>query len=69
MKGLGKKKVGLYHLVNVPLDEVDNVFTSLVITTLGKIALSTVSSSVSLNKGAYGMWHHILGHVSDSKLQ
>ncbi|PWA54991.1 hypothetical protein CTI12_AA431420 [Artemisia annua] len=45
VKGLGKKKAGLYHLVNVPLDEVDNVFTSLVTTTLGKIALSTASSS------------------------
>ncbi|PWA56221.1 hypothetical protein CTI12_AA422730 [Artemisia annua] len=34
VKGLGKKKAGLYHLVNVPLEEVDSVFTTLVTATL-----------------------------------
>ncbi|GJT80653.1 hypothetical protein Tco_1055000 [Tanacetum coccineum] len=65
VKGLGKKKAGLYHLVNVPLEEVDSIFTTLVTTTLGKIDLSAVSNYVSLDKGSYGTWHHRLGHVSD----
>lgn len=69
VKGLGKKKAGLYHLVNVPLEDVDSLFTSLVTSTLGKFAFSAVHSSVSVNKASYGLWHHRLGHVSDSKLK
>ncbi|GKE49821.1 hypothetical protein Tco_1481079 [Tanacetum coccineum] len=38
VKGLGKLKDGLYHLVNVSSDQVDSVFTSLVQTTLQKFA-------------------------------
>ncbi|GJX00624.1 cysteine-rich receptor-like protein kinase 8 [Tanacetum coccineum] len=66
VKGLGKLKDGLYHLVNVSSDKVDSVFTSLVQTTLQKFACTAVNKGVS---DTYALWHHRLGHVSDSKLK
>ncbi|GJW72297.1 zinc finger, CCHC-type containing protein [Tanacetum coccineum] len=70
--GLGKLKYGLYHLVNVPADKVDQVFSSLVKVVVHKFSLSVVGSLNSPNKtnnDAYALWHHRLGHVSDSKLK
>ncbi|PWA90678.1 hypothetical protein CTI12_AA098680 [Artemisia annua] len=64
--GLGRKKSGLYHLVNLPAEKVDRVFNSLVKTTLQKFSLSAVGS---VNNSSYALWHHRLGHVSDSKLK
>ncbi|GKA58807.1 cysteine-rich receptor-like protein kinase 8 [Tanacetum coccineum] len=66
VKGLGKKKAGLYHLVNVPSEKVDSVFTNLVQSTMQKFAFSVVNKDVS---NSYALWHHRLGHVSDLKLK
>ncbi|GJY40726.1 zf-CCHC domain-containing protein [Tanacetum coccineum] len=49
VKGLGKKKDGLYHLVNVRLAEVDSMFTSLVNTTLGKLAMLAFMKDLSVS--------------------
>ncbi|GKE54690.1 hypothetical protein Tco_1489846 [Tanacetum coccineum] len=62
VKGLGKKKAGLYHLVNVPSEKVDSVFINLVQSTMQKFAFSVVNKDVS---NSYALWHHRLGHVSD----
>ncbi|GJZ03454.1 cysteine-rich receptor-like protein kinase 8 [Tanacetum coccineum] len=70
--GLGKLKFSLYHLLNVLVDKVDQVFSSLVKVDVHKFSLSAVSSLNSLNKtdnDTYALWHHRLGHVSDSKLK
>ncbi|GJV16282.1 retrovirus-related pol polyprotein from transposon TNT 1-94 [Tanacetum coccineum] len=70
--GLGKLKYCLYHLLNVPADKVDQVFSSLVKAVVHKFSLSVVGSLNSPNKtnnDAYALWHHRLGHVSDSKLK
>ncbi|GKE75866.1 hypothetical protein Tco_1537907 [Tanacetum coccineum] len=64
--GLGRLKEGLYHLLNVPADKVDSVFSSLVHTSLQKFSLSAVGNKSV--KGSYGLWHHRLGHVSDVKM-
>nr|GEZ36521.1 hypothetical protein [Tanacetum cinerariifolium] len=47
VKGLGKLKDRLYHLMNVSSDKVDSVFTSLVQTTLQKFACTAVNKGVS----------------------
>ncbi|GKE39445.1 cysteine-rich receptor-like protein kinase 8, partial [Tanacetum coccineum] len=66
VRGLGKLKAGLYHLVNIPSEQVDSVFKKLVYNTMQKFALSVVNKDVS---NSYALWHHRLGHVSDSKLK
>ncbi|GJR06486.1 cysteine-rich receptor-like protein kinase 8 [Tanacetum coccineum] len=66
VKGLGKINDGLYHLVNVPSEKIDSVFTDLVQTALQKFACTVVNKKDS---GSYALWHHRLGHVSDSKLK
>ncbi|GJW13178.1 cysteine-rich receptor-like protein kinase 8, partial [Tanacetum coccineum] len=66
VKGLGKLKDRLYHLVNVSSDKVDSVFTSLVQTTLQKFACTAVNKCVS---DTYALWHHRLENVSNSKLK
>ncbi|GJW16952.1 cysteine-rich receptor-like protein kinase 8, partial [Tanacetum coccineum] len=65
--GLGRLEEGLYHLVNVPADKVDSVFSSLVKTSLQKISLSALGNKIV--KDSYGLLHHRLGHVSDAKLK
>ncbi|GJR20896.1 cysteine-rich receptor-like protein kinase 8 [Tanacetum coccineum] len=70
--GLGKLKSGLYHLLNVPTEKVDQVFSSLVKASVHKFSLSAIGGLNSVNKtgnDAYALWHHRLGHVSDSKLK
>ncbi|GJX80184.1 retrovirus-related pol polyprotein from transposon TNT 1-94 [Tanacetum coccineum] len=69
--GLGKLKSGLYHLLNVPTEKVDQVFSSLVKASVHKFSLSAIGGLNSANKtcnDAYALWHHRLRHVSDSKL-
>ncbi|GJR24906.1 cysteine-rich receptor-like protein kinase 8 [Tanacetum coccineum] len=66
VRGLGKLKAGLYHLVNLPSEQVDSVFTNLVYNTMQKFALSVVNKDIS---NLYALWHHRLGYVSDSKLK
>ncbi|GJV02856.1 retrovirus-related pol polyprotein from transposon TNT 1-94 [Tanacetum coccineum] len=66
VRGLGRLKVGLYHLVNIPSEQVDSVFKKLVYNTMQTFALSVVNKDV-LN--SYALWHHRLGHVPDSKLK
>ncbi|GJX52971.1 retrovirus-related pol polyprotein from transposon TNT 1-94 [Tanacetum coccineum] len=65
--GLGRLKQRLYHLINVPADKVDSVFSSLVKASLQKISLSALRNTRVNDK--YGSWHHRLGHVSDAKLK
>ncbi|GJX90719.1 cysteine-rich receptor-like protein kinase 8 [Tanacetum coccineum] len=62
---LGKMKSGLYHLLNVPPNKVDQVFSSLVKAVVYKKFLSAGGSLNSLNKtdnDAYALRHHRLGH-------
>ncbi|GJY07462.1 hypothetical protein Tco_0374516 [Tanacetum coccineum] len=47
VRGLGKLKDGLYHLVNLPSEQVDSVFTNLVYNTMQKFALSVVNKDIS----------------------
>ncbi|GJT05540.1 cysteine-rich receptor-like protein kinase 8 [Tanacetum coccineum] len=65
--GLGRLKEGLYHLINVLVDKVDSVFSSLVKASLQKISLFALGNTCVNDK--YGLWHHRLGHVSDAKLK
>ena len=70
--GLGKKKSGLYHLVDVPSDKLQDVFNSLVKSTLQRFSTSVVGDLKFVNNAhscSYGLWHHRLGHISDSKLR
>ncbi|GJU13518.1 cysteine-rich receptor-like protein kinase 8 [Tanacetum coccineum] len=70
--GLGSMKEGLYHLVNVTHDKIDSVFSKLVQDSMQKFSLSALGNLRFENKGAkdsYGLWHHRLGHVSDTKLK
>ncbi|GJV30923.1 retrovirus-related pol polyprotein from transposon RE1 [Tanacetum coccineum] len=70
--GLGRKKEGLFHLVNVPYDKVDCVFSSLVKYSMQKFSLYALGNLNFGNKGvrdSYGLWHYRLGHVSDTKLK
>ncbi|GJW19502.1 hypothetical protein Tco_0026938 [Tanacetum coccineum] len=65
--GLGRLKEGLYHLINVPADKVDSVFSSLVKASLQKNSLFALGNTCVNDK--YGLWHHRLRHVSDAKLK
>nr|GEY95952.1 cysteine-rich RLK (receptor-like protein kinase) 8 [Tanacetum cinerariifolium] len=66
VRGLGRLMAGLYHLVIIPLEQVDSVFKKLVYNTMQTFALSVVKKDVS---NSYDLWHHRLGHVPDSKLK
>ncbi|GKC90760.1 cysteine-rich receptor-like protein kinase 8 [Tanacetum coccineum] len=72
--GLGKKRNGLYHLLNIPLDQVDARLSKMVVSSLEDCSLF---SSLSLNNkyaysvfnNTYNLWHHRLGHISASQLK
>ncbi|GJT23280.1 retrovirus-related pol polyprotein from transposon TNT 1-94 [Tanacetum coccineum] len=72
--GLGKKRNGLYHLLNIPLDQVDARLRKMVVSSLEDCSLF---SSLSLNNkyaysvfnNTYNLWHHRLGHISASQLK
>ncbi|GJT04307.1 retrovirus-related pol polyprotein from transposon TNT 1-94 [Tanacetum coccineum] len=75
--GLGKKKAGLYHLLNLPLDPIHAQLSSMVVSALEDCSLysffsncsvpNTFAFSVFNNK--YSLWHHRLGHVSNTTLK
>ncbi|GKB75452.1 retrovirus-related pol polyprotein from transposon TNT 1-94 [Tanacetum coccineum] len=75
--GLGKKKAGLYHLLNLPLDPIHAQLSSMVVSALEDCSLysffsncsvpNTFAFSVFNNK--YSLWHHRLGHVSNNTLK
>nr|GEX30398.1 cysteine-rich RLK (receptor-like protein kinase) 8 [Tanacetum cinerariifolium] len=74
--GLGKRKTGLYHLLNIPLDQIHTKLQKMVVTAMEDCSLfSIVSNSVNHKYAAsvffdsYNLWHHRLGHVSDSNLK
>lgn len=75
MQGLGKKRNGLYNLVNVPLHQIDQRLSSMIVSTINDTCLFSMSSK-SIRDGctsaamlSYSLWHHRLGHVSYSKLK
>ncbi|GJU74500.1 retrovirus-related pol polyprotein from transposon TNT 1-94 [Tanacetum coccineum] len=57
VRGVDKIKAGLYHLVNVPSDKIDTMFTNMVHSTMQKFAFSVVNKDVS---NSYALWHHKL---------
>ncbi|GJU29238.1 cysteine-rich receptor-like protein kinase 8 [Tanacetum coccineum] len=70
VRGLGRLKAGLYHLVNILSEQVDSVFKKLVYNTMQTFALSVVNNVVNKDvSNSYALWHHRLGHVYDSKLK
>ncbi|GJZ98587.1 cysteine-rich receptor-like protein kinase 8 [Tanacetum coccineum] len=62
---LGRLKEGLYHLVNVPANKVDSVFSSLVRTSLQKFSLSGVGNK-SAKDSCGGTWIYFLEQKFDS---
>nr|GEV95210.1 reverse transcriptase domain-containing protein [Tanacetum cinerariifolium] len=70
VRGLGRLKAGLYHLVNIPSEQVDSGFKKMVYNTMQTFALSVENNVVNKYvSNSYALWHHRLGHVSDSKLK
>ncbi|GJQ94003.1 retrovirus-related pol polyprotein from transposon TNT 1-94 [Tanacetum coccineum] len=74
--GLGKRKAGLYHLLNIPLDQIHNKLQSMVVTAMEDCSLFSIFSNyvnhkyaASVFSDSYNLWHHRLGHVSDSNLK
>lgn len=75
--GLGKKKAGLYYLLNLPLDQILAQLSSLVVSALEDSSLYYFFSNWSIPdtfafsvfNNSYSLWHHILGHVSNSTLK
>nr|GEU96798.1 retrovirus-related Pol polyprotein from transposon TNT 1-94 [Tanacetum cinerariifolium] len=74
--GLGKRKGGLYHFLNIPLDQIHTKLQKMVVTAMEDCTLfSIVSNSVNHKYAAgvffdsYNSWHHRIGHVSDSNLK
>ncbi|GKB69793.1 cysteine-rich receptor-like protein kinase 8 [Tanacetum coccineum] len=70
--GLGSMKEGLYHLANVTHDKIDFVVSKLMQDSMQKFSLSALGNLKFDNKvprDSYGLWHHRLGHVSDTKLK
>ncbi|GKB21608.1 retrovirus-related pol polyprotein from transposon TNT 1-94, partial [Tanacetum coccineum] len=70
--GLGSMKEGLYHLANVTHDKIDFVVSKLMQDSMQKFFLSALGNLKFDNKvprDSYGLWHHRLGHVSDTKLK
>ncbi|GJW16847.1 cysteine-rich receptor-like protein kinase 8 [Tanacetum coccineum] len=74
--GMGKKQAGLYHLLNIPLDQIHQQRFAMVISALEDCSLYSFFANSMPNKSAfsvfnnsYSLWHHRLGHVSDSTLK
>ncbi|GKE70737.1 cysteine-rich receptor-like protein kinase 8, partial [Tanacetum coccineum] len=73
---MGKKQAGLYHLLNIPLDQIHEQLSAMVISALKNCSLYSFFANSMPNKSAfsvfnnsYNLWHHRLGHVSDSTLK
>ncbi|GKD39698.1 cysteine-rich receptor-like protein kinase 8 [Tanacetum coccineum] len=75
--GLGKKKEGLYHLLNLPLDQIHAQFSSMVVSALEDYIMYSFFSNCSMPNNfafsvfnnSYSLWHHRLRHVSNSTLK
>ncbi|GKD61572.1 retrovirus-related pol polyprotein from transposon TNT 1-94, partial [Tanacetum coccineum] len=74
--GLDKKQARLYHLLNFPLDQIHAQLSAMVFTALEDCSLYSFFSNYMPNKSAfsvfnnsYSLWHHRLGHVSNSTLK
>ncbi|GJS03979.1 kinase-like domain, phloem protein 2-like protein [Tanacetum coccineum] len=71
VQGLGRKIGGQYHLLNVPIDQVD---AKLWIEVENSVNGSLFSCFVGVyNKtichSMYSLWHHMLGHISITKMK
>ncbi|GJS34173.1 retrovirus-related pol polyprotein from transposon TNT 1-94 [Tanacetum coccineum] len=74
---LGKRKHGLYHLLNIPLDQIHSKVQSMMVTAMEDCSLFSIfSTSVNENKHATSvfsnsctLWHPRLGHFSNSNLK
>ncbi|GKC02060.1 cysteine-rich receptor-like protein kinase 8 [Tanacetum coccineum] len=74
--GMGKKQAGLYHLLNIPLDQIHEQLSAMAISALKDYSLYCFIANSMPNKSAfsvfnnsYNLWHHRLSHVSDSTLK
>ncbi|GKD67850.1 cysteine-rich receptor-like protein kinase 8 [Tanacetum coccineum] len=75
--GLGKKKAGLYHLLNLPLDQIHVQLSSMVVYALEDCSLYSFFSNCSMPNNfafsvfnnKYSLWHHRLGHVLNTTLK
>lgn len=74
--GQGKKRVGLYQLLNVPLDQIDTRLSSMMVSTPEDCSFFSLTTSSLNNKYAFSvfsnsfqMLHHRLGHISDTQLK
>jgi hypothetical protein len=75
--GLGKKKADLYHLLNLPLEQVHAQLSSMVVSALEDCSLYSFFANCSVPdtfafsvfNNSYSLWHHRLGHVSNSTLK
>ncbi|GJY26193.1 cysteine-rich receptor-like protein kinase 8 [Tanacetum coccineum] len=69
--GLGRKIGGLYHLLNVPIDQVD-VKLRMEVENSVNISLFSCSAGVynkTMCPGMYSLWHHKLGYISVTKMK
>lgn len=65
---MGKRRSGLYYLVNSPVHEVEDELKQLLSTTFSSCVRKT-SIPIDVVKHSYSLWHHRLGHVSDSSIR
>ncbi|GKC34074.1 cysteine-rich receptor-like protein kinase 8 [Tanacetum coccineum] len=71
VQGLGRKIGGMYHLLNVLMDQVD---AKLRIDVENSVNYSLFSYSAGVYNNAicpnmYSLWHHRLGHISVTKMK
>ncbi|GJX46110.1 retrovirus-related pol polyprotein from transposon TNT 1-94 [Tanacetum coccineum] len=75
--GLGKKKAGLYHLLNLPLKQIHAQLSYMVVSALEDCSLYSFFSNCSVPNNfafsvfnnKYSWWHHRVGHVSKTTLK
>ncbi|GJU75734.1 retrovirus-related pol polyprotein from transposon TNT 1-94 [Tanacetum coccineum] len=75
--GLGKKKASLYHLLNLPLDQIHAQLSFMVVSALEDCSLYSFFSNCSVPNNyafsvfnnKYSLWNHRLGHVSNTTLK
>nr|GEW97177.1 cysteine-rich RLK (receptor-like protein kinase) 8 [Tanacetum cinerariifolium] len=69
--GLGKKIAGLYHLLNVHMDSVDEKIKNMVDSRMssGLFSCSAGIYNKSVCTNMFSLWHHRLGHLPVSKMK
>lgn len=69
--GLGKKIAGLYHLLNVPMDSVDERIREMVDSHIssGLFSCSAGIYNKAVCPNMFSLWHHRLGHLSVSRMK